>query len=201
MVAHRLFACYPTPLCEEPSSLSQPITAMKKEPTIRLAEPFDAFSLSKLAEKSFRGAFAKLNDKKNFEKYVARSFTENQIRSEILDSASTFFIAILNEQWVGYAKLNQRVPPDCVTQLPSIELARLYSIQEYVGCGIGPALMKACINDARENDFASIWLSSWKKNSRGNAFYTKMRFQIVGSATFALGSDIQSDYIFAKSIR
>ena len=173
---------------------------MNKKPIIQLAEPFDAYSLSKLAEKTFRDAFAKLSDKENFENYVARSFTENQIRSEILDSASTFFIASLNDEWVGYAKLNHGVPPDCVNQIPSIELARLYSMQEYLGCGIGPALMKACINYAREKDYKSIWLSSWKKNSRGNAFYTKMGFQIIGNATFALGSDIQDDYIFSKSL-
>ena len=173
---------------------------MKSEPIIRLAKSSDAFFLSKLAEKSFRDAFAKLNDKENFERYVARSFNENKIRSEILDNASTFFIANLNDEWVGYAKLNQGVPPDCVNQIPSIELARLYSMQEYLGCGIGPALMKACINYAREKDFNSIWLSSWEKNSRGNAFYTKMGFQIIGNATFALGSDIQDDYIFAKLI-
>jgi GNAT superfamily N-acetyltransferase len=173
---------------------------MKSEPIIKLAKSSDAFFLSKLAEKSFRGAFAKLNDKENFERYVARSFNENKIRSEILDNASIFFIANLNDEWVGYAKLNQGVPPDCVNQIPSIELARLYSMQEYLGCGIGPALMKECINYAREKNFKSIWLSSWKKNSRGNAFYTKMRFQIIGNATFALGSDIQDDYIFAKSI-
>lgn len=173
---------------------------MKNEPIILLAEPHDAYSLSKLAEKSFRGAFAKLNDKENFETYVALSFTENQIRSEILDSASTFFIAKLNAEWVGYAKLNQTVPPDCVNQISSIELARLYSMQEYLGCRIGPSLMKACINYARKKDFKSIWLSSWKKNSRANAFYTKMRFQIIGNTTFALGSDIQDDYIFSKLI-
>lgn len=173
---------------------------MKKEPIIQLAKPSDAFFLAKLAEKTFRGAFAKLNDKENFERYVELSFTENQIRSEILDSESTFFIAKLNDNWVGYAKLNQGVPPDCVTQIPSIELARLYSMQEYLGCGIGPALMKVCINYARIKDFKSIWLSSWKENSRGNAFYAKMQFEITGTTTFALGSDIQDDYIFSKSI-
>ncbi len=170
------------------------------EPIIQLAEPSDAFSLANFAEKTFREAFAKLNDKKNFEKYVALSFTENQIRSEIIDSASTFFIAKLNGVWVGYAKLNRGIPPDCVTQIPAVELSRLYSMQEYLGCGIGPALLESCINYASENDFKSIWLSSWKKNSRGNSFYTKMQFQIIGDTTFALGSDIQDDYIFAKSI-
>jgi GNAT superfamily N-acetyltransferase len=173
---------------------------LKNEPTIQLAESSDAFSLSQLAEKTFRDAFAQLNDKENFERYVALSFTEKQIRSEILDNASTFLIAKLNDNWVGYAKLRERVPPGCVKQIPSIELARLYSMQEYLGCGVGPALMEACISLAREKDFKSMWLSSWKKNSRGNAFYTKMQFEIIGSATFALGSDIQDDYIFSKSI-
>ena len=173
---------------------------MKNELIIKLAKPSDAFSLSKLAEKSFRDAFAKMNDKENFERYVARSFNINQIQSEILDSASIILIANLNDEWVGYAKLYQGVPPDCLNQIPSIELARLYSLQKYLGCGIGPALMKACINYARQKDFESIWLSSWKKNSRANAFYAKMRFQIIGDATFALEADIQDDYIFAKSI-
>lgn len=173
---------------------------MKNDPIIQLAYPSDAFSLARLAEKSFRGAFAKLNDKENFESYVALSFTENQIRSEILDHAATFFIAKVNHNWVGYAKLYQNVPPDCVNQIPSIELARLYSLQEYLGSGVGPALMAACITDARKKDFKSIWLSSWKKNSRGNAFYSKMQFEIVGNATFALGSDIQDDYIFARTL-
>jgi len=108
--------------------------------------------------------------------------------------------SLIASAMLPYAKLNQTVPPDCVNQIPSIELARLYSMQEYLGCGIGPALMKACIDFARKKKFKSIWLSSWKKNSRANAFYSKMRFQIIGNTTFALGSDIQDDYIFSKLI-
>ena len=169
-------------------------------PTIQLAEPSNASSLAKLSEKTFKDAFAQLNKKENFESYVARSFTENQIRSELLDSTSTFFIAKLKDKWVGYAKLYQSPPPDCIRQLPAIELARLYSIQQYLGCGIGAALLEACLNYARSRAFKSIWLGSWKKNHRGNAFYAKMQFEILGTKTFALGSDIQEDYIFARPI-
>jgi len=169
-------------------------------PVIQLAVPSNASSLAKLAEKTFRDAFAQLNNKEDFESYVARSFTENQIRSELLDSASTFFIARLKDQWVGYAKLYKIPPPDCVKQLPAIELGRLYSMQQYLGCGIGPALLEACISHARSRAFKSIWLSSWKENRRGNAFYTKMQFEIIGTKTFALGSDIQEDYVFSRPI-
>ena len=170
-------------------------------PTIQVAEPSNASSLAKLSEKTFRDAFALLNNKENFESYVAISFTENQIKSELLDSASTFFIAKLRGKWVGYAKLYKCPPPDCVKQLPAIELARLYSMQQYWGCDIGAALLEACLNYARSRAFKSIWLGSWKENHRGNAFYAKMKFEIFGTKTFALGSDLQKDYIFARPIR
>ena len=170
-------------------------------PTIQLAEPANAASLAKLAEKTFRDAFAQFIDKEDFESYVARSFNENQIRTELLDSASTFFIAKLKDKWVGYAKLHQSPPPDCIKQLPAIELARLYSMQQYLGSGIGAALLEACISYARSRAFKSIWLGSWKKNHRGNAFYTKMQFEVLGNKTFDIGSEIQEDYVFARSIR
>ena len=101
---------------------------------------------------------------------------------------------------MGYAKLYQSPPPDCVKQLPAIELARLYSIQQYLGCGIGAALLKACLNYARSRAFKSKRLGSWKETHMGNAFYAKMQFEIFGTKTFALGSDIQEDYIFARPI-
>jgi len=170
-------------------------------PIIQLAEPSNAASLAKLAEKTFRDAFAQFINKEDFDRYVARSFTENQIRSEILDNASTFFIAKLKDKWVGYVKLFQSPPPDCVKQLPAIELARLYSMQQYLGCGIGAALLEACLNYARSRAFKSIWLGSWKENHRGNAFYAKMQFEVLGNKTFDLGSDIQEDYVFARPIQ
>ncbi len=169
--------------------------------TTRLAEPAKAASLAKLAEKTFRDAFAQFINKEDFESYVARSFNENQIKSELLDNASTFFIAKLKDRWVGYAKLNQSPPPDCIKQLPAIELARLYSLQQYLGHGIGAALIEACINYARSKAFKSIWLGSWKENHRGNAFYEKMQFEVLGNKTFVVGSDIQEDYVFARQIR
>ena len=171
-----------------------------KTPIIQLAEPSDAASLAKLADKTFREAFARFINRKDFESYVARSFAEDQIISELLDSASNFFIARIADKWVGYAKLYQSPPPDCVKPLPAIELARLYSMQQYLGCGIGAALLEACLNHARSSAFKSIWLSSWQENHRGNAFYNKMQFEILGTKTFAIGSEIQEDYTFTKPI-
>ncbi|MGD8990873.1 MAG: GNAT family N-acetyltransferase [Desulfobacterales bacterium] len=172
-----------------------------EKPTIQRAEPDNAAFLAKLAEKTFRDAFARFINREDFESYVAHSFTENQIRTELLDSASTFFIARIKDRWVGYAKLYQGPAPDCVRPLPTIELARLYLMQPYLGYGIGAALLEACISYARGKAFKSIWLSSWQENHRGNAFYAKMQFENLGTKTFAIGSDIQQDYILVRPMR
>jgi ribosomal protein S18 acetylase RimI-like enzyme len=74
-------------------------------------------------------------------------------------------------------------------------------MQQYLGCGIGDALLETCLNYARSKTFKSIWLGSWKENQRGNAFYAKMQFEIIGTKTFALESDIQEDYVLARPIR
>jgi len=169
-------------------------------PVIQPAELSDTSSLARLAEKTFRDAFARFINRDDFESYVTRSFSENQIKSELLDRASTFFIARLKDKYVGYAKLYQSPPPDCIKQLPAIELARLYSMQQYLGRGIGAALLDASINWARSRAFKSIWLGSWQENHRGNAFYAKMQFEVLGTKTFALGSEIQEDYVFARPL-
>jgi ribosomal protein S18 acetylase RimI-like enzyme len=192
--------CYGVNWVNEKSLFQTRLIMNTEKPIIQLAAPSSAPSLARLAEKTFREAFARFINREDFESYVARSFTENQIKLELLDNASTFFIARLKEQWVGYAKLNQSRPPDCVKTLPAIELSRLYSMRQYLGCGIGPALLEACISHAHSEGFKSIWLSSWKENDRGNAFYLKMQFEIVGTKNFALGSEIQKDYVFAKPI-
>ena len=179
--------------CENPAAQAAPI--------IQVAKPSDAAWLAGLAEKTFREAFSRFINKTDFEAYVVHSFNEDQIRSELLDRASTFIIANLKNKPVGYAKLYQGKPPGCVKQLPSIELARLYCLQQFWGSGIGVTLLEACLNDARRRAFKSIWLSSWQENHRGNNFYAKMGFEILGTKTFAVGSDIQEDYIYISPIR
>ncbi len=174
---------------------------MKPEkPLIRRASPEDAVMLARFAEKTFRDAFFLMHKhvQADFETYVASSFTEEKIRAELENDGAAFFIATIKSQWAGYVKLHKSTPPESVKLLPAIELSRLYSLQEYLGCGIGQALVEACVEQAKSKGFKSIWLGSWKENSRGNAFYAKMGFEIIGSKTFALGADIQEDHVFVK---
>jgi hypothetical protein len=53
---------------------------------------------------------------------------------------------------------------------------------------------------ARAKGFAAVWLSSWEKNHRGNAFYQKWGFDRVGEKTFDVGGDVQEDVILSRPL-
>ena len=168
--------------------------------SIRPARVTDAPELAAFSRKTFIDAFAAMNKKKDFNAYVAAAFTRDQMASELHDHANTFFIALQQGQWVGYAKVCRSQPPECVKDDPAMELSRLYCLKQYLGSGIGQTLVNECIAHVRSKGYRAMWLGSWKKNLRGNAFYHKMQFQIAGTTTFTLGSDVQLDHVFVKSL-
>lgn len=166
--------------------------------TIRIVAEKDAARLSSLGYSTFNQAFRELNNPEDFEAYLAQAFSLETIAEELKDSRTDFFVAFLKDEPVGYFKLYAGPAPECVTPLPAIELARLYALENHWGKGLGQALMKQALNLARDKGFVAVWLSSWKKNHRGNAFYKKWGFNKVGEKTFTIGKDVQEDFVLSR---
>jgi ribosomal protein S18 acetylase RimI-like enzyme len=62
-------------------------------------------------------------------------------------------------------------------------------------------MMDAVIDAARERGTGTLWLGVWERNTRAQAFYRKFGFVDVGSHTFMLGTDVQTDRLMARTIR
>ena len=88
----------------------------------------------------------------------------------------------------------------CVPARPAIELARFYALKNQWGTGVGSSMMEKALELSRGRGFTGIWLSSWKENHRGNAFYRKWGFDVAGEQTFTLGQDLQQDFILSREI-
>ena len=116
------------------------------------------------------------------------------------DPASTFLIAEVDGVAAGYARLHAGEPAEGIEGGRPIELVRLYAFREWHGRGIGEALMRACLNAAREAGYETIWLGVWEKNARALAFYRKWDFRAVGEHVFQLGSDAQTDILMERAI-
>lgn len=165
---------------------------------IHIVAEKNAALLCTLATKTFDQAFRKLNNQKDFDAYVSHAFSLDTISAEVIDSRTEFFVAFKGDEPVGYFKLFAGPGPECVTPPPSIELARLYALKNQWGKGVGQTMMEEALALSRRRGFAAIWLSSWKENHRGNAFYGKWGFDVVGEQTFTIGRDVQQDFVMRR---
>ena len=96
--------------------------------------PEDAELLTDLAYTTFWDAFHKhpKNAPHDLEAYMQTAFRLSRYVSEIADPNSVFFIADIEGELAGYAKLIfESTEPDIVAEWP-VELSRLYSHQKYL---------------------------------------------------------------------
>jgi GNAT superfamily N-acetyltransferase len=178
------------------------IVAMSQNPdlTIRHANREDAGLLAELGARTFAETFAADNSPEDMAAYIAASFNLTQQMAELADRASTFLIAEVGGVAAGYAMLHAGEPLEVVEGANPVELVRLYASREWLGRGVGQALMRACIDEARQAGHRTIWLGVWERNGRAQAFYRKWNFRAVGEHVFQLGSDPQTDILMERAV-
>jgi ribosomal protein S18 acetylase RimI-like enzyme len=172
----------------------------KPDLTIRRAEPDDAGLLAELGARTFSETFAADNNPEDLAAYLASSFNPARQTAELADPASAFFIAEVGGVAAGYAMLRAGEPAEGVGGAESVELVRLYVSREWLGRGVGEALMRVCLDEARRAGYETIWLGVWERNGRAQAFYRKWNFRAFGEHVFQLGSDPQTDILMGRAV-
>jgi GNAT superfamily N-acetyltransferase len=172
----------------------------KPDLTIRRAHPDDAGLLTELGARTFSETFAADNTPEDLDAYLASSFNHARQTAELADPASTFLIAEVGGVAAGYAKLHAGEPAEGIEGTKPVELVRLYVSREWLGRGVGEALMRACVDEARRAGHETMWLGVWERNGRARAFYRKWDFRAVGEHVFQLGSDPQTDILMERAV-
>jgi GNAT superfamily N-acetyltransferase len=167
---------------------------------IRYGTEADSHVLADLGARTFADSFARDNSPEDMAAYLADSFGVEKQAQELADPASRFLIAELNREPVGYARLRSGPAPAAVKGRNPMEVVRFYARSEWIGKGIGAGLMKRCLDEAEQADCGVLWLGVWQRNERAIDFYRKWGFVRVGTQTFTLGTDAQTDWIMARSI-
>ena len=164
-------------------------------PELRKADLSDLPELLALARTSFVQAFTAGNKPENVQAYLAEAFTEDKLTQEIQETASTFIVASLAGKLVGYTKLNLSTAQADVQDPASVEVARLYTLEEVWGTGLGQLLLDAAIAFGRQEGKTWLWLGVWEHNARAIRFYEKNGLLIFGSHPFPFGDEIQTDWL------
>lgn len=170
---------------------------------VRRATPSDAAALAAFAATAFADAFAADNTPDDIAAYLADAFGEAKQLEELADRSRIVLLAERDGELAGYAMLNDVTAPAGRTSVEltnAIEIARLYSGRHWIGTGIGAALMQRCLDVAVERGREWIWLAVWERNARAIAFYSRWGFGDIGSQSFQLGSDRQTDRLMARHI-
>ncbi len=168
---------------------------------IRQATSSNVETLAGLSARTFKSAYETKLPSDDLDSFVASTFSPERIREEMNDPTCKFLLAYEDGKAIGYAMLREINPPAGVTGPRPVELARIYLEDRVIGRGYGAALMKACLETAKEGGYETVWLGVWEENDRAIHFYEQWGFSMVGSHAFEFGGEIQTDLVMARSMQ
>ena len=154
----------------------------------RRAEVRDAAALATFADRVFVSSFERQVPRAELTAIARERFTPERQEGDIVDPASTIFLAF-DQEMVGYAQLIVGNRPKCelVASAPA-ELKRIYVDEAWHGRGVAQSLLHHVKTRAREQQCDVLWLAVWDQNARGIAFYEKEGFHLIGFSIFAVGN-------------
>lgn len=165
--------------------------------------PAAAAQLAELGRRLFFEAYAARNTPDNMAAYADASFGPEQQLAELQDPDVVYLEARMEQQLVGYAKirLHSRLGLDAA-KVPEerLEIERLYVADAWIGTGLGAALMRRALEEARQQQCRAVVLGVWEHNEHARQFYQRFGFRPIGQHEFLLGAEAQTDLILRKGL-
>lgn len=171
--------------------------------TVAKATLATATRLAELGRQTFTETFAAHNQPADMAAFLAQAYGPAIQLAQLQDPQITFLLAEMQGQAVGYAQLGRGgalgLPPgqDASRQL---EIKQLYVAEDWIGTGLGGALMRRILDLAQAGGYTSLVLGVWEHNARAIAFYQRFGFKEIGEHEFVLGTDVQRDLILRKGL-
>jgi ribosomal protein S18 acetylase RimI-like enzyme len=153
----------------------------------------DTELLLNIGRQTFFEKFTENNSEENMLKYAEEAYTFEKIANEVNNPNSQFYLANLNNQTVGYLKINLG---DAQTELKdpqALELERIYVLNEFQGKKIGQMLFDKTLELAKKAAVNYVWLGVWEENKSAIKFYEKNGMKAFSKHIFMLGNDPQTD--------
>jgi ribosomal protein S18 acetylase RimI-like enzyme len=161
----------------------------------------DVAELKQLARTAFAQTFSDHNQPENVEKYLDESFTIEILSEELNNENSQFFFALVNNEPVGYLKVNVGAAQTELKDEDGMELQRIYVLEAYHGKSVGQALFEKAKSLAIEGDYPYLWLGVWEENHRALNFYRKNGFVPFDKHIFKMGDEEQTDWMMKLDLK
>ncbi len=153
----------------------------------------DLLELQNISKQTFSETFSEHNTIENIDKYLTEELSLSKLETEITNTNSEFYFAKLENNIIGYLKINSGQAMTEILRNNCLEIERIYVLKKYHGKNIGFALYEKAIEIAKSRNVEFIWLGVWEKNLRAIQFYKKIGFLEFSKHIFKLGDDVQVD--------
>lgn len=97
----------------------------------------DINQLQKICRQTFFETFSDLNTEENMKKYLEEGFSIEKLEREIQNEYSVLYFAVLDNDPIGYLKINFRKSQTEVKEDNFLEIERIYVLQKFLGKKIG----------------------------------------------------------------
>jgi len=149
--------------------------------------------LQKIGRQTFFETFSAGNTVENMTKYLEERFSIEKLTTELNDKNSEFYFATLDNNVIGYLKLNVGQSQTELQDDKALEIERIYILREFHGKNVGQLLYNRAIQIAKQKNADYIWLGVFEGNPRAINFYKKNGFVEFDKHVFKLGNDEQTD--------
>lgn len=171
--------------------------------TVAKANAATATRLAELGRQTFAETFAADNTPADMAAYLAETFGPDKQLAQLQDPNTVFLLAEMQGQAVGYAQLGLQSTLGLLADakpVQQLEIKQLYVAGDWVGTGLGGALMRRALEIAQTNSCTAVVLGVWERNERAIKFYQRFGFKEIGEHEFVLGQDVQRDLILRKGL-
>lgn len=157
--------------------------------------------LQEIGRQTFYETFAESNSEENMQNYLSEGFTIEKLTDEINNPNSKFYFATIENQIIGYLKVNFGAAQTELQDDKTLEIERIYVVKEFHGKSVGQILYDKAIEIAKQKKVSYVWLGVWEENPRAISFYTKNGFIAFDKHIFKLGDEEQTDIMMKLKIK
>lgn len=161
----------------------------------------DILELQEIGRKTFSETFSENNTEESMNEYLESSFSTEKLSTELNDKNSEFYFAKINDEVIGYLKLNIGSSQTEIKDDNTLEIERIYVSKDFHGKKVGQILYEKAIEIAKQKKVDYVWLGVWEKNLRAINFYQKNGFTEFDKHIFRLGNEEQTDIMMKLNLK
>jgi diamine N-acetyltransferase len=163
----------------------------------------DVPALSIIAKNTFYDAFSGTCTEADMDNFLAFYYNEEALAKQIKIENVIYYFAEINNKPVAYISFAKEDPDFAETKGRStIELKRLYVLNDYHGKQIAQKLMNLFLEYAIAENFDVAFLGVWEYNYKAQNFYAKYGFvRTPYRHGFPIGDTPQTDMYLIKELK